>query len=523
MNNKTPNTPVPLLEARNISKEFSGVYALRDVNLEIYPSMVNAVIGENGAGKSTLMKIISGVYTGHTGRILMEGKEVSFRSPREAEEHGISIIHQELNLIPGMTVAENIFLGKEPLNTFGLINYREMNEKAKVLMDRLHLFVSPKTSVDTLKVGQQQLVEIARVLNLKSRVLIMDEPTSAISDKESELLFQIIRDLKSKGVSILYISHRLDELLGIADQFVALRDGKNAGGGKIATTTRNEMIKMMVGREILPTNPIGQAKNETELLKVKNLSLRDPNHSHKFRVKGADLILHKGEILGISGLMGAGRTELLEAIFGLHKGHTTGELFIEGKQITINSPGEAISKGLVMVPEDRKTLGLVQNMDVLKNTTLASLKNFSRGGFINHAKEKQTCKYYVSQLNIKLSSLSQPVETLSGGNQQKLVIAKWLATQPRIILLDEPTRGIDIGAKQEIYQLIEQLASKGMAIIMVSSELPEILALSHKIIVMCESQVTAYIDRADASEEIIMKAAVPVGKSADKEPGDNRQ
>ncbi len=480
--------------------------------------MVNAIIGENGAGKSTLMKILSGVYTGYTGHVFMEGKEVSFGSPREAEEYGISIIHQELNLIPGMSVAENIFLGKEPLNTLGLINYSEMNEKAKALIDRLHLNVSPKTLVDSLKVGQQQLVEIARVLNLNSRVLIMDEPTSAISDKESELLFQIIRNLKSKGVSILYISHRLDELLGIADQFIALRDGKNTGGGQIATTTREEMIKMMVGREILPAKPIGQTKIDTELLKVKNLSLRDPRHRNKFQVKGADFTLQKGEILGISGLMGAGRTELLEAIFGLHKGYTTGELFIEGKPATFTSPAEAIANGLVMVPEDRKTLGLVQNMDVTKNTTLACLKDLSRGGFINHRKEKQTCDHYISKLNIKASSVRQPVETLSGGNQQKVVIAKWLATKPRILLLDEPTRGIDVGAKQEIYLLIQQLATEGMGIIMVSSELPEILALSHKILVMCQSQVTAYLDRAEATEEIIMKAAVPVARNHNSRP-----
>jgi ribose transport system ATP-binding protein len=499
----------PVVEVRGVSKEFSGVYALREVNMNIHAGRVNAIVGENGAGKSTLMKIISGVYTGYTGEILYLGEPVRFSGPGDAQEKGVTIIHQELNLIPGMSVAENLFLGREPLTAIGLIDYDQMHRIAGELMDRLHLKVHPSTPVYRLRTGQQQLVEIARALLLESRVLIMDEPTSALSDKEIDLLFSIIESLRDKGVAIVYISHKLDELFRIADTFIALRDGKVTGGMKMKDATGDDIIRMMVGREVKPGLDRRNAARGEELLRVSGLNFRNPLVSDQWLARDISFTLHRGEILGISGLMGAGRTELLEALFGLHSDYVSAEISISGIQVRIKSVSDAIEAGMALVPEDRKLQGLIMGMSVMENTSLAVLPKLARMGFLSRKKEHELTRAYNEKLKVRLSSIYQNVETLSGGNQQKVVIAKWLATGPRILLLDEPTRGIDVSARQEIYGIIEKLASEGMGIIVVSSDLPEILSITDRIIVLSESRMTATFDRGEATEELIMKAAIP--------------
>lgn len=498
----------PILEVINVSKDFSGVYALKNVDLQIYPGQVTAIIGENGAGKSTLFKTISGVHTQYEGQVLLNGEENHFKNPKEAAEKGIVIIHQELNLIPHLTITENLFLGQELTNKMGLLDYQRMNKKAKELLGRLQLDINPTTPVNQLRVGQQQLVEIARALLMESKVLIMDEPTSALSDHETELLFSIILDLRAKGVAIVYVSHKLNELFEIADRYEVLRDGKKIGAGKMNEITRDKLIQMMVGRDIQSSLKKENIDTGKEILKVENLCFQNPDNKNYFLVNEVSFSLHKGEILGIAGLMGAGRTEILEAIFGLFPKYVSGKVFIEGAEIHIKSVNDAISAGIALVPEDRKLQGLILEMDVAKNNSLASLDKVSRFGFISQKKEAELCHIFTEKLNIKVSSQKMEVQKLSGGNQQKIVIAKWLATNPKILLLDEPTRGIDVGAKAEIYKLINELAAQGMGIIMVSSELPEILAISDKILVMSESKLTAVLNREEASEERIMEAAL---------------
>lgn len=506
MNNQ--NKIVPILEVRNISKDFSGVYALKDVDLQIFSGQVTAIIGENGAGKSTLMKIVSGVYTQYEGKVLLNGEEMSFRNPKDAAEKGIVIIHQELNLIPYLSITENLFLGQELTNRLGLLDYPAMHKKTKELLARLQLDINPSTPLYQLRVGQQQLVEIARALLLESKVLIMDEPTSALSDHEVELLFTIIRDFQAKGVAVVYISHKLKEIYQIANRYAVLRDGKNSGSGLLEETSRDQLVKMMVGRDLR-----GDLKNKElplgkELLRVENLCFQNPGNKKDFLVHDISFTLHEGEVLGIAGLMGAGRTEVLEAIFGLYPEYVTGKICIDGKEVQIRSINDAIAAGIALVPEDRKLQGLVMNMDVEKNSTLASLGKVSRFGFINLNKEEELCSNYTEKLKIKVASSKMMVKNLSGGNQQKIVIAKWLATHPKILLLDEPTRGIDVGSKSEIYLLINELSSQGMGIIVVSSELPEILAISDNILVLSESKLTAKLNRNEASEEAIMNAAL---------------
>ena len=505
---KINHSSEPILEVIGISKEFSGNYALTDVNLKIYSGRVNAIVGENGAGKSTLMKIISGVYSDYTGEIVFQGEPVSFSGPGDAQDRGIAIIHQELNLLPNMSIAENIFLGREPLNKFGFIDYGLMHKKTRALLESLQMSVNPSTPVFRLRAGQQQLVEIAHALLLDSKVLIMDEPTSALSNKEIDLLFKIIEELRTKGVAIVYISHKIDELFRIADHFIALRDGKVTGGMDIADAKSDDIIRMIVGREVIPGLDRRAFKKGEELLRVSDLSFRNPVLKHSWLVKDVNFALHKGEILGVCGLMGAGRTELLEAIFGAHPAYVNAEIFIEGKTVRINSINDAIRAGMALVPEDRKLQGLILSMDVTKNASLASLDKLTYLGFINRKEELELTRQFVKNLKIRLTSVNQNIETLSGGNQQKVVIAKWLATNPKILLLDEPTRGIDIGARQEIYNIIEQLSSKGMGIIVVSSDMSEILAIADRIIVLSESRMTACIERTEATEEVIMKAAI---------------
>lgn len=498
----------PVLEIKQVSKDFSGVYALKNVNMLIRPGEVTAVIGENGAGKSTLMKIISGVHTDFEGEVRLNGEQVAFRHPKEAAEKGVVIIHQELNLIPHLSVMENLFLGQERTNRIGLLDDAAMAKKTRELLHTLQLDVDPRTPVDHLRVGQQQLVEIARALLFDSRVLIMDEPTSAISDQEVEILFQIIRELKSKQVAIVYISHKLDELFDIADRFEVLRDGENAGSGTMKETTHDQLIRMMVGRELADSfRNAGESRGEA-VLEVSDLCFRNPDNRSDYLVRDVSFSLYRGEVLGIYGLMGAGRTELLEALFGLHPRYVTGSIRVKNRKLHLKSASDAIVAGMGLVPEDRKSQGLILSMDVPRNTSLANLDRVSRFHFIQKRKEEQLSAYFTEKLNTRVPSRNMEVQKLSGGNQQKVVIAKWLATDPLILLLDEPTRGIDVGAKAEIYKLIDELSGQGMGIIVVSSELPEILAISDRILVLSESKLTATLSRAEATEEVIMSAAL---------------
>lgn len=466
------------------------------------------MIGENGAGKSTLMKIISGVHREFEGEVLLNGKKIRFQHPKEAAENGVVIIHQELNLISHLSITENLFLGHELTNRFGLLDYHRMHKKARELLGVLQLDVDPRILVNRLRVGQQQLVEIARALLLDSSVLIMDEPTSAISDHETEILFRIIRDLISKEVAVVYISHKLEELFEIADRYEVLRDGENAGYGSMQDTTTDHLVSMMVGRELKALSVEKEKKQGEEVLRVEHLCFQNPENRSDTLVSDISFALQKGEVLGIFGLMGAGRTELLEAIFGLHPKDVSGAIYVENRKWDIRTVSDAIAAGIGLVPEDRKSQGLVLNMDVRKNTTLASLGRVSGHMFISKRKEEEVSRAQTERLDVKVHDLKMEVQTLSGGNQQKVVIAKWLATDPKILLLDEPTRGIDVGAKVEIYRLIRELAGSGMGIVAVSSELPEILAISDRILVLSESKLIRTLQRSEASEEVIMNAAL---------------
>ena len=498
-----------MLEAKNISKQFGGVKALTDVNLQLHPGKVNAIIGENGAGKSTLMKIFSGVHTQYEGDIFLDGKKVRFANIKEAEAVGIAIIHQELNLVPYLSVAENIFLGRELVNSFGVLDTRKMQEKTAALLQRINLPVNPAAKVAALKVGQQQLVEIAKALHSNAAVIIMDEPTSAISEKEVGNLFSIIEQLKAEGKTIVYISHKLKELFTIADNYVILRDGQTVDAGEMKTVTQDALIQKMTGRQ-LGFEKTGTCHDEAAvLLSVNNLSMRHPLLRFTSLLSDISFNLHKGEILGVYGLMGAGRTELMEAIFGLHPHTAKGDISINDQALKIKSPAAAIAAGIALVPEDRKLHGLALSQTIKSNISITVLKQIEKWGLLLSAKkEKELTKKYISRLDIKMTSDTAAAKSLSGGNQQKIVLAKWLATNPKVLLLDEPTRGIDINAKAEIYKLMKSLTEEGMGIVMVSSELPEILAVSDRVLVLCEGQLTASIPIEEATEAGILKYAL---------------
>jgi len=498
-----------LLKATGICKAFGGIKALDNVSLEIYAGKVNAIVGENGAGKSTLMKILSGVYHEYEGQIFLDGLQVTFANPKEAQNSGIAIIHQELNLIPYLSVAENVFLGREFINRFGLIDYKVMHNETKKLLDRLDLRISPRSQVSSLRIGQQQIVEIAHALSLDARILIMDEPTSAISEHEIEILFDLIRSLKTHGVAVVYITHKLDELFQIADTVTALRDGKFVGSNSIDEVTHDDIVRMMVGRNIKDFFVKSDVTKSGEIFRIKDICLDNPERPGDYIVDHVGFTVKAGEVLGLFGLMGAGRTELLETIFGLHPKTSSGNIFIDGRESQINSPADAINSGIGFITEDRKQEGLVLQMSVASSISLASLEQTEHFGFLSNKLETRLAQDYVERLKIKTPSIRQVVENLSGGNQQKVVIAKWLATDPRILLLDEPTRGIDINTKNEIYRLISELTQKGLAIVMVSSELPEIMAIADRILVLSEGKQTAELTRSQFSEETIMKAAIP--------------
>ena len=500
--------PNIILQAKNITKRFGGVIALDNVNLDVHLGKVNVIVGENGAGKSTLMKILSGVYPEYEGELLLNNEQVNFNNPKEAMRKGIAIIHQELNLIPYLSIAENIFLGREIHNAFGILDSRQMVKQTKELLERLDCYLNPKTLVSELRVGEQQLIEIAKALLEDAKIVIMDEPTSAISDTEVESLFKIIANLKKHNVSILYISHKLDELFLIADRFIGLRDGKTVGTiEQVEEATKDDLIRLMVGRDIKNIYEKDAVTFGDEILKVKDICLPKATNKSCFLIENINFSVRKGEVLGLFGLMGAGRTELLETLFGLHPKIMTGSVFIDNKEVKIKSVMDAIQNGMGLVPENRKEDGLVLPMEISKNVSMACVDKVVKNGFLNSELESLLSKKYIESLNIKTPSEKQLSKNLSGGNQQKVVLAKWLATNPKVLFLDEPTRGIDVNAKNEIYHLINTLAKEGLGIVVVSSELPEIMAISDRILVLSNSKISGEFNQGNANEEAIMKAA----------------
>lgn len=492
----------PLIVVRNLSKAFPGVQALRDVQMDLYPGEVHTLVGENGAGKSTLMKILSGVYQRDSGEILINGKPAEIPNPRAAQKLGISIIHQELNLMNHLTAAQNIFIGREPRRAGGFVlDEKRLNEKARELFAMLRMDFDPQVKVGDLTIAKQQMVEIVKALSFDSRVLIMDEPTAALNEAEVEELFDIIRQLRARGVGIIYISHRMDELFRISDRITVLRDGQYIGTFKASETSLDQIIPLMVGRKIDETarRIPGKAPGEV-VLEVKNL--------RRGRViKNVSFTVRKGEILGFAGLMGAGRTEVARAVFGADP-VDGGEILVRGKPVHIHRPQDAVAHGIGYLSEDRKRYGLATGMSVLDNICMTHMPAFANPlGVLRARKMQSEAESQVRTLSIKTPSLLQKVKFLSGGNQQKVVVAKWLVRNCDVLFFDEPTRGIDVGAKQEIYSLLNELASQGKAIVMISSELPEILRMSDRIIVMCEGRITGELEGASATEEEVMRLA----------------
>ena len=498
-----------MLIAKNITKKFPGVIALNNIYLELHPGKVNAIIGENGAGKSTLMKIFSGVYTQYEGEIIYNDVPIKFLSTKQAEDAGIAIIHQELNLVPHLSITENIFLGRELTNALGILDKKAMRNQTSELLKRVNLNISPDINIFKLKVGQQQLVEIAKALHTNAEVIIMDEPTSAITDKEVDNLFKIIDELREQGKTIAYISHKLKEVFEKADRYTVLRDGSTVGSGEMDTINYDQLVEMMAGRKILIGRNTTDTSTNEALLQLKNISVQNPENSGQLLVNKVSFTLLKGEILGLYGLMGAGRTELMETIYGLHPSVSSGELFVSSIEKKFKCPADAISSGIMLIPEDRKLQGLCLDLRVRPNISITVLDTLQQWGlFLNKKKEVALSKNYINNLSIKTASAEVPARNLSGGNQQKIVLAKWLAKNPRVLLLDEPTRGIDVGAKSEIYKLIKDLASKGVGIIVVSSEIPEILAVANRVLVMSEGKLTANLPASEATESNILKFAI---------------
>ena len=489
-----------ILTMKGIDKSFPGVHALDHVDLEIRKGEVLALMGENGAGKSTLMKVLTGIYKKDSGTITYEGKEVEFKNTREAQDAGIVIVHQELNMLGHLTVAQNLFIGREFKNGVK-IDDKKMNEEAKKLFDKLNVDIDPTETMSNLTVGKQQMCEIAKAVSFDAKVIIFDEPSAALTETEIEAMFEIIRDLKKRDIAMVYISHRMDEIKVITDRVTVMRDGTYVGTIITKDSTKEDIINMMVGRVIYedPKTQSMVAPDAPVVLEVKNL------YAGKM-VQDVSFKLHKGEILGFSGLMGAGRTETARALFGADP-VDSGEIYINGEKVTINSPRDAVRAGIGYLSEDRKRYGCVVQKTVAENTTMATMKNFKNGLLINKKKEAEVAQQYVEALATKTPSVEQLVVNLSGGNQQKVVIAKWLTRDCDILIFDEPTRGIDVGAKNEIYKLMNKLASEGKSIIMISSEMTEILRMSDRVIVMCEGKKTGEIDIAEATQENIMNLA----------------
>lgn len=495
-----------ILEIENITKEFPGVKALKGVNFNIRRGDVHALVGENGAGKSTLMKILSGVYKPTTGKIRLDGKEVAFKDPKDAQLSGVSIIHQEFSLIPYLNGMDNIFLGREKRKANGLLDKSKMMKEAKEVLKRLNADIDLSKQVASLSVANQQFIEIAKAIAIDTKVLIFDEPTASLTGKEIDKLFELIETLKANGVTIIYISHHLDEILHMCDQLTCLRDGEYVDTKNVADCTKQDIVKMMVGREIVnqfPERPSPEQKEDEIRLEVKKLSNRE--------ISDISFALKKGEILGIAGLVGSGRTEIVRALIGADPAKEK-EVYINGEKVTIKNPTDALSHGICLIPESRKTQGLVLDMTIKNNISLPILNEISsKLKIINKNKENDIVNQSIKDLLIKTPSSKQMVKNLSGGNQQKVVLAKWLNTDSNILIFDEPTRGIDIGAKEEIYKLMRNLADKGISIIMISSELPEILGMSDRVIVMHKGKMQIIIDGREATQEKIMHYATGGG------------
>ena len=503
-----------LLRMVNVSKSFPGVQALDSVDLDVRAGEILGLVGENGAGKSTLMKIVSGVYSMDSGQVFLGGQPVSIRDPHHAQRLGISIIYQEFNLMPNLTVMENIFVGQEPGGSI-FVDYRQLQRRTEELLDRLGVHLPSRAIVRDLSVAEQQMVEIAKALSREVRVLIMDEPTSALSDTEVQVLFSIMRELKHQGISIIFISHRLGEVCNICDRTTVLRDGRNVGTVDGPQTCEDRLVTMMVGRSRdeffhkqrrAGDQGDGQrAKPAEVVLEVRGITRRGSKvDASAIVLSDVSLELRRGEILGLAGLVGAGRTELVRIIFGADE-RDAGEILVEGRPVDMRSPMDAIRHGIGFVPEDRKQHGLVLGQALRENVALPSLDTLTRFGFVDRAEERRRVGRFVDQLQIRTPSLDQVVRNLSGGNQQKVVISKWLMLRPKILIMDEPTRGIDVGAKAEIYALMNELSQAGVGIIMISSELPEILAMSDRVVCMAEGQVMAILDAEEATPEIVMR------------------
>ncbi len=497
----------PIISIRSVGKQFGAVRALHDVSFDVAPGELHAVMGENGAGKSTLMKILSGVISDFDGEFLVRVKPVQFSGTRDAERAGISIIHQELNLVEQLSVAANIFLGRESRSFFGILNQRAMHERAAELLAQLDTNISPRVLVGTLRVGDQQLVEIAKALSLQSDILIMDEPTSALTESEVARLYRVIDKLRARGVTIIYISHKMDEVFRLADRITVLRDGQFVQTVQRTDTTPRAIAHLMVGRDIAPSQKHAKDRDASVVLETRNLSLPRPGHSRGWRLKDISLQLHRGEIVGIAGLMGAGRTELLECLFGASELRPQGEILIEGRPCHFRHPSQAMSAGVAMVTEDRKRLGVFAHMAVRQNITICSLRAASTVGVISSGRDRAAAVSQIKAMSIRTDGPEAMITTLSGGNQQKCIIGRCMLIKPKVLLLDDPTRGVDIGAKAELYVLMEQLASEGMAIIVTSSELPELLTVSDRILVLSEGVMTGNFTRSEATEQRIMEAA----------------
>ncbi len=488
------------LRMEGISKSFPGVQALQEVNFEVSKGEVHALVGENGAGKSTLMKVLTGAQKPDEGQIFLRGEEVDINSPSDSQELGISMIHQELSLIPYLTVGKNVYLGREPRRSIpGFVDWKTLYLQTQELLDQLNLDVKARADVSDLSIAQQQMVEVAKALSLDADLIAMDEPTSSLTDKETEILFEVMRRLREQGVAIIFITHRLEEVFEVSDRITILRDGRHIATAPTAELSQNKVVQLMVGREMDNMYPFSETEQRGVVLQTTDL--HDGHELH-----GVSLELHGGEILGVAGLIGAGRTALAETLFGLRQA-TAGEIKIAGEALKLRSPKQAIKQGLGFVPEDRKLQGLFLNMAVRENITISSTSLVSNFGFLSSVKANALAGDHVEKLDIRTPGLRQRVRNLSGGNQQKVVIARWLTLKPQVLILDEPTRGVDVGAKAEIHGLMRQLAQEGVAVLMISSELPEVIGVSDRIIVMHEGRVTGRFHRNDASQDAIMHAA----------------
>ncbi|MGB7431596.1 MAG: sugar ABC transporter ATP-binding protein [Ahrensia sp.] len=505
-NDAALQTSEPRLSLRGISKEFPGVKALSDVSLDLYPGQVTALVGENGAGKSTIVKILTGIYQPSEGTIFIKGKPITFANAHAASSAGVTAIHQETVLFDDLTVAENIFIGHAPRTRFGLIDTATMNTDAAAILKRAGADISPTARLRDLGIANKHLVAISRALSIDAQVVIMDEPTAALSHKEIAELYELVERLKADGKAILFISHKFDEIFRIADRYTVFRDGQMAGEGLISDVTEGELVKMMVGRTIDQIFPHRERQHGETVLTV-------TGYSHPTEFEDIRFDLKQGEILGFYGLVGAGRSEFMQALFGVTK-PSKGAIKIDGEIAVIRSPAEAIEKGIVYVPEDRGKQGAVLGLPIFQNVTLPSLGETSRNGFLRLAEEFALAREYTERLELRAAALDQDIGNLSGGNQQKVVIAKWLATKPRVIILDEPTKGIDIGSKAAVHEFMVELAAQGLAVIMVSSELPEILGMSDRVIVMREGRIAAEFDREAMSAEALVRVAAGIGELA---------